>query len=593
MTSPQFDPAIDLATLRARYRAERDRRLRPPDAEKYTPADEGEFAFYADDPYAVPLTREPVHDRVEALVLGGGLGGLVAAARLRQAGLERIRVIERGGDFGGTWYWNRFPGVHCDIESYVYLPLLEELRTVPAWKYSPGEEIRQHCMAIGRHFDLYRDACFQTSVTELRWEEDTGEWLVRTNRDDRIRARFVVVTNGNLDRPKLPNIPGVKDFRGHTFHTSRWDHAYTGPGLANLADKRVGIIGTGATAVQVVPHLAAASARLTVFQRTPSSVDVRGNRRTDPAWAASLSPGWQRERRDNFLALVSGGHAEPDLVADGWTASAALLRTMTAGLSHADLDPAERARIEELADAAKMNEIRARVDALVTDPATAELLKPWYRYACKRPTFSDEYLQSFNRPNVTLVDTADHGGVTGLTETGVLVGEREYELDCLVFATGFSLGTSDVRTGRVPVHGRTGTLLEHWAHGPRSLHGLYSHGFPNLFHLGGLQSAASVNYAHILDEQATHLAEIVGEARKRGARWVEPSAAAEDAWLATIQSNAQDNLAYQSDCTPGYYNNEGHPIPFAVLYGPGAAAFHTLLREWREGDGLAEVLVTD
>ncbi|MFI9382009.1 flavin-containing monooxygenase [Kutzneria sp. NPDC052558] len=579
-----FNPDV----LRAKYRNERDRRIRPDGATQYRPGDD-----YAADPHADPdYTREPLQDTVDAVVIGGGFGGLLAAARLRQVGVERIRVIDKAGDFGGTWYWNRYPGVHCDIESYVYLPLLEELGYVPAWKYSPGEEIRQHARAIGRHFDLYRDACFQTGVTELRWDEDA--WVVSTDRGDRIRARHVVVSNGTLDRPKLPGIPGIETFRGHTFHTSRWDYDYTGGtadgGLDRLADKRVALIGTGATAIQVVPHLGRHARQLHVFQRTPSTVDVRGNRPTDPEWAASLTPGWQRRRRDNFLNIVSGGPAESeDLVSDGWTSSAHMLRNLTPVDIRDSLSEEERWRLDELADFRKMNQIRSRVTDIVRDPATAALLEPWYRYLCKRPTFSDEYLQTFNRPNVTLVDTADHGGVDRITPGGLVVGDREYEVDCVIFATGFSVGQSDVLTGKLPVHGRDGTLHSHWSSGPRTLHGFYSDGFPNLFLMGGIQNAPSVNFVHVLDEQAVHIAEVIGEAEKRGARFIEPSTAAVDAWQTALGENAEALYRFHAECTPGYYNNEGQPRVRAG-YGKGTVAFHALLRNWRENGGMDEVM---
>jgi cation diffusion facilitator CzcD-associated flavoprotein CzcO len=582
--------------LRARYRRERDRRIRPDGRAQYRGA-AGEFGCYAADPYADPaFTREPLHDRVEAVILGGGFGGLLAGARLRQAGVTGIRVIEEAGDFGGTWYWNRYPGIHCDIESYVYMPLLEELGSIPEWKYAPGEEIRQHARAIGRHFDLYRDACFQTRATELRWDDDAAEWIVHTDRGDRMRARYVVVSSGTLSRPKLPGIPGIEDFAGHTFHSSRWDYGYTGGdangGLDGLAGKRVAVVGTGATAIQIVPHLARDAGHLVVFQRTPSTVDVRANRRTDPRWAASLTPGWQRRRRENFLTVVTGGQAEQDLVADGWTGSARLLQSMLPSDAYRDLDPAERERIQELADLRKMEELRARVDAVVTDPATAEVLKPWYRYMCKRPAFSDDYLQTFNRPNVTLVDTADHGGVERITRDALVVGDREYEVDCVIFATGFEVGVSGVLSGTLPVYGRGGVpLLASWQNGPRTLHGCYSHGYPNLFHLGSLQNAASVNFVHVLDEQATHIGAVVGAARSRRARFVEPSERAESAWIATIREKAADLYAFQAECTPGYYNNEGMPRPQSNAYGDGPVAFHRLLRQWRTGGGLADVLV--
>ncbi|MFC4563391.1 flavin-containing monooxygenase [Nocardiopsis mangrovi] len=594
-TDPQ-DLGFDPDALRARYRAERDRRIRPDGNAQYRGVG-GEFGYYDDDPYADPdADREPLHDRVDVAIIGGGFGGLLAAARLRQAGMESIRVIEKGGDFGGTWYWNRYPGIHCDIESYVYLPLLEETGYVPGWRYAPGEEIRQHTRAIARHFGLYGDACFQTQATELRWDDAESEWIVATDRGDRMRARYVVTATGTLSQAKLPGIPGIETFKGHTFHTSRWDYAYTGGdangGLTGLADKRVAVIGTGATAIQVVPHLGADARHLYVFQRTPSTVDVRGNRPTDPEWAASLEPGWQRHRRDNFLEVVTGVGTGEDLVNDAWTGSARLQQKLTPSNAYAGTPAEERERAYEIADFQKMNEIRARVEGIVEDPETAEKLKPWYRYMCKRPTFSDGYLQTFNRPNVTLVDTADTHGVERMTETAVVVGDTEYEVDCVIFATGFETGISGILSGRLPVYGRGGVhLFEAWADGPRTLHGFSSHGFPNLFQLGPLQNASSVNFVHILDEQAQHVAEVVAEARRRGARYVEPTPEAQDAWVAFLRENGPDLHAFLAECTPGYYNNEGRPGGRRESYADGPVAFHDLLRHWRANGGMDDVLV--
>ncbi|GHH79650.1 monooxygenase [Streptomyces sulfonofaciens] len=588
---PWFDPDA----LRRRYRAERDRRIRPEGSRQYQRTT-GDFGYYVDDPYAQGgFSRQPRADRVEALVVGGGFGGLLAAARLRQAGLREIRVVDKAADFGGTWYWNRYPGIHCDIESYVYLPLLEELGYVPRWKYAPGEEIRQHARAIGRHFDLYRDACFRTEVTGLTWDEGDGSWVVRTDRGDLTRARYVVVSSGPFSRPKLPGIPGIESFRGHTFHTSRWDYGYTGGdasgNLTGLADKRVGLIGTGATAIQCVPHLGRDARHLYVFQRTPSSVDVRGNRPTDPEWAESLDAGWHRRRRENFLANVAGGGAEEDLVQDGWTTSAQLLQSLMPVGADTELSAEERWLRAEMADFRKMNGIRARVDAVVEDPATAEALKPWYRYMCKRPTFSDTYLDTFNRPDVTLVDTRGRG-VERITEDAVVVDGTPYAVDCIIFATGFDIGAAPAERLGLPVTGRGGrTLADAWRNGPRTLHGFYSHGFPNLFHLGSLQNAVAVNYVHVLDEQATHIAEVVAEAGRRGARLVEPTAEAEAAWVEAIRATAQDTRRFLAECTPSYYNNEGMPRERSESYGGGPIRFYDLVRRWRAETGMRDVLV--
>ena len=591
-TEQDFDPDA----LRVRYRAERDRRLRPDANAQYVEA-KGDFRHYVDDPYVAPgFTRPALSDQVDVVVVGGGFGGLMAAARLREAGVADIRIIEKGGDFGGTWYWNRYPGAQCDIESYIYLPLLEETGYLPKEKYSFAKEIRAHARRIGETFDLYSSALFQTEISEVRWLEDEHRWRVSTSRGDQLRARYVVMSSGPLNRPKLPGLPGIEGFKGHSFHTSRWDYGYTGGdsegGLDKLADKKVAIIGTGATAIQCVPHLGRHARQLYVFQRTPSSVDLRGNRPTDPDWAKSLEPGWQKRRMENFNTLVSGGHQDEDLVSDGWTD---IIRNLGAAVAarrgDTAMSPEELGRELELADFRKMNQIRARVDALVQDPATAEALKPWYRQFCKRPTFNDDYLPTFNRPNVTLVDTLGRG-VERVTDAGLVAGEVEYEVDCIIFATGFEVGTAYTRRAGFEIHGRDGrTLTEHWTGGLKTLHGFYSHGFPNCFHLGITQNTLTPNFPHMLDEQARHVAEVVREAELRQARKVEPTPQAETEWVETIRANALNNLQFRSDCTPGYYNGEGRAGEgaglFDGLYGPGSDAFFRLAQAWRDEGGLA------
>ncbi|ALC18932.1 flavin-containing monooxygenase [Streptomyces pristinaespiralis] len=583
-------PAVStetLAELRRRYALERERRVRPDGTRQYLAAD-AEFGCYAADPYtAETAEREPLRDTVDVAVVGGGFGGILAGARLRQQGVERIRVIDRGGDFGGTWYWNRYPGIHCDIEAHVYLPMLDETGYVPEWKYAPGEEIRRHAVRIAEKYDLYADALFSTSVTSLAWDETAQAWTVATDRGDRFLATYVITATGTMSELKLPGIPGIENFRGHTFHTSRWDYAYTGGtadgGLTGLADKSVGVVGTGATGVQVVPKLAEDAGHLYVFQRTPSTVDVRANRRTTAEDVGADRDGWARERRDNFLRITSGEAAGEDLVADRWTSSAGLLEKLLPSFCRQGDRTAFEAAYE-VADATKMNEIRARVEQVVADADTAEKLKPWYRYACKRPTFSDTYLQAFNRDNVTLVDTADSHGIERMTERGVVVGGTEYELDCLIFATGFSVGVSGVHSGKLPVHGRGGVQLLHaWGRrGPRSLHGFTGNGFPNLIRLGAVQSASSVNYTHVLDEHAVHAAALVAAAEAKGAV-IEPSREAEDAWLAVLAEDAPDHEWFHAECTPGYYNGEGRGRANGpIAYPHGAFAFHGLLKRWRE-----------
>jgi cyclohexanone monooxygenase len=586
-----FDPA----QLKARYLAERDKRLRLEGNEQYVEM-KGQFAHYLEDPYVPPgFSRAPLTDEVEVVVVGGGFGGLLAGARLREAGVQDIRLIEKGGDFGGTWYWNRYPGAACDIESYIYLPLLEEIGYIPVEKYSRAPEILAHSRAIGEHFDLYRNACFQTEVTEMRWDEAAQRWIVKTNRGDAMKARFVVMANGPLHRPKLPGIPGVESFKRHSFHTSRWDYDYTGGasdgGLDKLRDKVVGVIGTGATAVQCVPHLAAGAKQLYVFQRTPSSIDVRANKPTDPDWAASLKPGWQQHRMDNFNALVSGAFAEEDLVNDGWTDIIGnLLVLMRKGQGTAS--PEALAETIQIADFQKMEQIRARADQVVKDKATADALKPWYNQFCKRPCFHDEYLDAFNRPSVTLVDTAGRG-VERITETGVVANGQEFELDCLIYATGFEVGTSYTRRSGYEVYGKGGlALTDKWRDGVSTLHGMLTRGFPNCFIVQNTQSGFTANFPHMLNEQSKHFAYLIAECQARQAKAVEPSEQAEAEWVQTVIDSAMMRQKFQEECTPGYYNNEGQPSPLAVrngFYGKGPIAFVQLIEAWRAAgtlDGL-------
>ena len=580
-----FDPDA----LREKYRLERDKRLRKDGNDQYLHIT-GEFARYLDDPYVEPgFTREALTDEVEVAIIGGGFSGLLAGARLREAGVDDLRIIETGGDFGGTWYWNRYPGAQCDIESYIYLPLLEEMNYTPKEKYSYGPEIQAHGQAIAKHFDLYRSALFQTRVTELRWNEDTARWRVSTDQGDRIEARYVTMAIGPLSRPKLPGIPGVERFAGHSFHTSRWDYGYTGGdtngNLTGLRDKRVGVIGTGATAVQCIPHVGEWAEHLYVFQRTPSSIDVRGNRPTDPEWVKTLEPGWQQHRIDNFSILVSGGFQEVDLVSDGWTDIIRNLSGMAARGEDLGSSPEELAAKVELADFQKMEQIRARVDSLVSNPATAEALKPYYRQFCKRPCFHDDYLPTFDRPNVTLVDTQGNG-VERISAGGVVVDGNEYEVDCLIYATGFEVGTAYTRRAGCEIIGREGlSLSSKWADALSTFHGLLSRGFPNCFFMGGMQSGVTPNFTELYNHQSQHVAYIIEQGIKRGARSVETSQEAEAEWVRTITESAISRGGFQLDCTPGYYNNEGKPGEgpgwFGGNYGGGAQEFFQILQEWR------------
>jgi len=587
------DLGFDPEALRAKYREERDKRLRDDGNAQYREI-AGEFAHYLDDPYVTPgFSREALTDEVEVVVVGGGFGGLLAGARLREAGLSDIRIIEKGGDFGGTWYWNRYPGAACDIESYVYLPLLEEIGYVPKEKYSRAPEILAHSRAIGEQFDLYKGALFQTEVTAMRWDEAAARWIVETSRGDALKARFVVMANGPLHRPKLPGIPGLESFKGHSFHTSRWDYEYTGGtnegGLSGLKGKRVGVIGTGATAVQCVPHLGEGAGELFVFQRTPSSIDVRNNRPTDPDWAKSLEPGWQQRRMDNFNILLSGGFQAEDLVNDGWTDIIGNILLLARRKMEAGEVVEDPAALMQLADFKKMEQVRARVDQTVRDPATAEALKPYYNQFCKRPCFHDEYLATFNRPNVHLVDTQGRG-VERITEKGIVANGVEYELDCIIYATGFEVGTEFTRRSGYELHGRGGlTLTEKWKDGVSTLHGLYSRGFPNVFIVSNTQSGFTANFPHMINEQSKHIAYVLKHCADHQVRVLEASQEAENAWVQTIVDLSIMRQKFLEECTPGYYNNEGKVQAMSARngsYGAGPVAFAKVLEDWRAEGGL-------
>ena len=586
-----FDPDA----LRDKYRVERDKRLREDANDQYNEI-KGEFSNFIEDPYTTEdVDREPFTDEVEVAIIGGGFGGLIAGARLSELGFEDIRIIEKGGDFGGTWYWNRYPGAACDTEAYIYLPLLEELDYVPSQKYAHAPEILSHSKNIAEKYGLYENACLQTEVTGMQWDALASRWVIQTNRQDRFKAKFVIMSNGPLHRPKLPGIEGINSFNGHTFHTSRWDYEYTGGdsngALEGLRDKRVAIIGTGATAVQCTPHVGEAAKQLYVFQRTPSSIDVRANRKTDPEWAASLKPGWQKERMDNFNILCSGGVVEEDLVKDGWTEIIRNLISM-ANYRGEDTNWDEVPQLMEIADFQKMEQIRSRAAELVEDPKTAESLQPYYRQFCKRPCFHDSYLQTFNRDTVELVDTNGQG-VERITQRGVVAGGREYEVDCIIFATGFEVGTSYVRRSGYDVTGLDGlNLSDKWAEGMRTLHGVMTSGFPNLFIISNSQAGFTTNFPHAMDETSQHIGYILNECRKDNLASIDVEKEAEDKWVEEIIGVSRFASDFQESCTPGYYNNEGKPNPKSVQngpYGKGSRPYFRITAAWREEGNMAGI----
>ena len=610
--------------LRQKYRLERDKRVRVDGNDQYLEV-KGDFSYFVEDPYIdEEISRDSLEKTFHTIIIGGGFGGVLSGARLREQGIDDFRIIEKGGDFGGTWYWNRYPGASCDIESYIYFPLLEETSFIPKRKYTDAAETLDYFKVLSDKFSLKENALFQTEVNEVKWISDEKLWFIKTNRQDSIKARYVIHANGFLNRPKLPAMKGINDYQGHTFHTSRWDYAYTGGNsngnLNNLRDKKVAIIGTGATAVQCVPHLAAGAKKLYVFQRTPSSIDERNNSNTDIDWFNSQKSGWQKERKENFEGFLTGNFTDKDLVNDGWTE---IFRTILGGLikngpsklvllswvltapfyknfykvglrtyiRNKFMNFVTREDINkkvEIVDFQKMEKVRARADALVNDPKTAESLKPYYRQLCKRPCFHDEYLQAFNNDNVELIDT-DGQGVKELSAEGIIHDGKEYKVDCIIFASGFEVGTDYSRRCGYQVSGIDGiTLSEKWKDGLATFHGIHSKGFPNSFFYGPGQGPMTANFTHSLDEQSAHVAYILKQLDKKNMKYVEASEEAESDWINTIISKARNMQSFQEACTPGYYNNEGKPNtnPANNTYGGGALEYFKLLKDWRKNDKL-------
>lgn len=586
------DKKLSLEEAREKYRIEREKRLRADGIRQYKEL-KGDYEEFDRDPYVEPgFTRDAIVEEVDVVIVGGGFGGMIEAANLTKAGITNFRIVEKAGDFGGTWYWNRYPNAACDVESYVYLPLLEDTGYMPTEKYAKAPEIFAYCQLLGRTFDLYRGALFQTEVEDMRWDESTKRWNVMTSRSDILSAKFIVIAGGVLHKAKLPGIPGIETYAGRAFHTSRWDYSYTGGSsqtlMEKLADKRVGIIGTGATAVQVVPKLAEAAKELFVFQRTAACVGVRNNKPTDPEWFKSLKPGWQAERTRNFTQAVTGAQPAVDMIDDEWTK---MNWVDTRKLPENDEEALELERI----DFENMERVRQRIADVIEDPATAELMMPWYSQSCKRPCFHDEYLPAFNRPNVHLVDT-DGKGVNEINERGVIVNGVEYPVDLLIFASGFEVTTGYTHRLGFDPKGRDGiSLSEAWAEGPATLHGVLSNGFPNMFMISTVQGAQATNFVHSITEAAQHVAFLIEQCVKGDIATIEPETAAQENWFETLFAQLWGIARYNATCTPGYLNSEGGGdmrSARAIAWMTSVLGFAEYVENWRQQGDLAGLVLT-
>lgn len=594
---PTQTPAdIDIPALKEKYRQERERRYRAEGQKQYLRPKSGDRGDTLVDPYMPVQPRAALSEEIDVAVLGGGFTGILASVQLRKAGVDNFRNIEHGGDFGGVWYWNRYPGIQCDNESYCYMPLLEETGYIPSKRFADGHEIQSHCVRIARQFELYDQALFHTRVTALRWDEGIQRWHVKTDRGDDIRARFVIMAGGPLNRPKLPGIPGLQDFRGKVFHSARWDYGITGgswesPELDKLRDQRVAIIGTGATAIQIVPYVAKYAKEVFVLQRTPPSVDARPNPPTDPEWVKTLQPGWQKHRQDNFHRGAMEGFqpGDVDQVCDFWTEINRNVAARLAAQGWPAVTPEAFMAMREEEDYHVMERFRRRIDEIVRDKATAELLKPWFRFHCKRPLSSDTYYPSFNQPNVHLVDVSATKGVERLTANGFVHEGQEHPIDLLICASGFEVTSDlDLRWGIDEISGRGGaSLYDYWAEGYKTLHGVVARGFPNQFFTGYIQGGLYATTVEQFNRQGHHIAWIIAEALKRSISAVEPTQQAQDEWVRTVAPSTEFAKYMQSECPPSYLNNESGKFRYYLgeFYLAGFTAFEQLLQDWRsKGD---------
>lgn len=616
---------LDAPSVEKRYVEERARRLLDEgDAQFIDISRSDRFKHFQEDPWVDTATVKDARDmfpdnRCTLLILGAGFGGLVYAVRMVQAGIrpEDIRVVDSAGGWGGTWYWNRYPGLKCDIESYCYLPLLEETDYVPKHRYAYGEEIREYAEFVAEKWGLSGSAVFQTKAQKMVWDGAAKAWRVeliqqrkgRPPQTLNIRSQFVTQANGVLNWPTLPGITGILDYKGDTFHSSRWAYNITGgspsdPSLSKLKDKRVVVIGTGASSVQIASHLARWSKHLYVVQRTPASVDYRGQKETDEEWfrtEVATSKGWQRERLRNWHEhFTLGNPPDVNLVDDGWTRAPSMtgIAGNPDGPRSAEEVPSYVQKLNGI-DLPRMNRIRARVDQEVKDAEVAEKLKPWYPSWCKRPLFDDDYLAAFNRENVTLVDISGKAlDYLHLKPDAFVAGEQIYPVDVIIFATGYRnpLTQTPAERGNITILGRDGvSLSEEWGrNGPATLHGILDNKFPNLFFAGVAQAVAAGCVVFNLDQMAKHTAYILSEVQKRASDKpvaVAPTAEASEEWATQVMQRSLATAAVLG-CTPSYYNAEGDiaRIPperqtiaaRSSTWGGGNEDFFGVLEAWRE-----------
>jgi cyclohexanone monooxygenase len=502
---------------------------------------------------------------VDAVVVGAGFAGMYMLHRLRGLGFS-ARVFEAGGGVGGTWYWNRYPGARCDVESMQYsFSFSEELDQQWNWseKYAPQPEILSYANHVADRFDLRRHIVFDTRVTAATFDEKAKVWLVETDRGDKIRAQFLIMAVGCLSAPNRPVFRGIEDFRGPIYHTGQWPH--DGVDFTGL---RVGVIGTGSSAIQSIPIIAQQASALTVFQRTATwSV---------PAWNETLTPEYLQAAKAEYPALRAKARGRPTgfyfpfnvkpaleasaeererLFEEAWTRGGLPFLGAFGDLLF------EKAANDTIADFA-----RRKIRKLVKDPVTADLLCPHNVLGCKRLCVDTGYFETYNLPHVKLVDVSKKP-IERFTEAGIEVDGTEYQLDAVVSATGFAAMTGSF--DKIRITGRNGlTLAEKWRAGPRAYLGIASVGFPNLFMITGPGSPSVLaSMIQAIEQHVDWLADCIGHMRDVGASSIEPIEADEDAWVAHV--NDVSTVSLRSTCSSWYVgaNIPGRPRVFMPYIG--------------------------
>ncbi|KAL2071193.1 hypothetical protein VTL71DRAFT_12428 [Oculimacula yallundae] len=621
-------------SLQEKYKQERDARINEKGLAQYLDKTKTAVYIQHDDPWVEAGTpvQQPIPDggHVKIVIFGAGFGGLCAAGRALIEGsassIDDILIIDRAGGFGGTWWHNRYPGLMCDVESYLYLPLLEETGYMPTRKYASGEEIRKYSDLLAQHFTLHKRAMFQTSGDTLTWDDASSIWKCEViarpkgGAESRVKftADYVVLASGGFTEPKIPDVPGLKEYKDKMLHTGRWNYGITGgspgnPVLSGLEGKKVAIIGTGATAIQAVPAIAKYAGDLYVFQRTPSAVDYRENRDTDPEeWKTKIATGkgWQTRRGENMQAHTEGKDNLPDedWVSDGFTKMPSISGAWGSSTVLKPEDLQGYLEMMHQLDAVRSDRVRQRVLDVVKDQETAKALQAWYPGWCKRPTYHDDYLEAFNSPNVHLVNTAPLG-VTSLTATGILHNDTEYPIDVIIWSTGYGSPSAESLAGKagITVLGRDGIKMEEKYQKAEllTLHGIIANGFPNMFFPGFSQAGVGVNQTQRLDEQSTQMAYMIREAECRSKTSqngtsnsvaktvIEPTAEGCEDWANQCASKAH-LFATMAGCTPSYFNAEGAMDKMEKLagsarlamWGQGYLSYARILQEWRRSGQL-------